>query len=78
MKISRKTKIRIRRIVAFIRTMSIYLCLLFIGLAIASADGPSIVLFLVFIGLSTLCFGIAAVLDELLWQTAWSGDKSAF
>jgi hypothetical protein len=77
MKLSRKTKIRIRRTVAFVRTLCAFLCIICLLLTAISADASNSIWPFAFIGLCVLFFVVAALLDELLWQTAWSGDKPA-
>lgn len=75
MKITRKTKIRIRKTVAFIRDSLVFLCLLFMGFAVCSFDGPNKWFPIICIAICVVCFVVARILDELLWQTAWKGDK---
>mgnify|MGYP006361036969 CR=1 FL=1 len=69
MKITRKTKIRIRKTVAFFRTLLFGVALLCIAFTICSVDGPSFVFPLVCFGIGVVCFGISYVLDCLLFET---------
>jgi hypothetical protein len=71
MKITRKTKIRIRKAVAFVRTLCLILFFFFLGLAICSIDGPSLTFPIVNLCVGAVCFGISYALDHLLFETAY-------
>ena len=72
---TKKTKIRIRKTVGFVRTTLFVIALIFMVLVICSVDGPSILFPVICAGIAVVCFGISYLLDELLFQTAWSKDK---
>ena len=72
---TRRTKIRIRKAVAFTRTLLLVLALLCVALTVCSVDSNNIMFPLVCFGIGTVCFGISYALDYLLFETAWSGDK---
>jgi 4-hydroxybenzoate polyprenyltransferase len=74
---TRRTKIRIRKTVEFMRTLFLILALLGIAFAVASADGYSLKFPIVCALIGVVCFGISYALDCLLFETAWSGDKSS-
>ena len=79
MKLSRKTKIRIRKAVAFARTLFLLLGAIFGAFAVVSLDGKSLIFILACLGIGIVCIFVSTLLDELLWQTAWSKDtKSPF
>lgn len=72
---TKQTKIKIRKAVAFARTLFLYLCILSIALTICSVDGPSFKFPIICTLIGIVCFGISYALDQLLFETAWSGDK---
>lgn len=77
MKFSRKTKIRIRKAFAFARTLFLVLCLICIALVVCSVDGESLVFPIVCFIIGAACFGISYAIDQILWETAWSGDPES-
>lgn len=72
----RQTKIIIRRVAEFIRTALFVLALIFGAIGIVSIDG-SILFSAICFAIGAVCFGISYFLNELLWETAWSGDKKS-
>ena len=72
---TRHTKIRIRKTVAFMRTLFLFLALLGIAFIFVTADGYSLKFPIVCGVIATVCFSISYALDYLLFETAWSGDK---
>jgi ABC-type uncharacterized transport system permease subunit len=79
MKLSKKTKIRIRKAIAFARTTFLVLFFICLGLAIGSIDSESLIFPLMCFGIGLVCFLISYAFDILLFETAWSGDpKSPF
>lgn len=74
MKVSRKTKIRIRKAVSFIRTALFWIALICIGLTICSVDGPSLLFPIIYFVIGMVCAAISYVLDYLLWETSYKGD----
>lgn len=77
MKLSRKTKIRIRKAVAFARTGFLVLAVISFAFAIGTVDNPKLIFFLISAGIGTVCAAISLLLDQLLFETAWSGDKKS-
>lgn len=77
MKLTRKTKKRIRWAIAFIRTLFLTLFGIFIAFAIGSIDSASLIFPLGCFGISLVCFGISYALDRLLFETRWSGDSES-
>ena len=77
MKIAKKTKIKIRKAVAFARTAFLMLFFLFVALAICSVDSESLKFPIICSIIGVICFGISYILDHLLFETAWSGDKKS-
>ena len=79
MKVTRKTKIKIRKAIAFARNLFLVICGIGMLCTICSVDGPSILFPIISMVIAVVCFGISYLLDKLLWETAWSGDlKSPF
>lgn len=74
---TKKTKIKIRKTIAFARTLFLYLSILSLALTICSADGPSLKFPIICTIIGIVCFGISYGLDQLLFETAWSGDKQS-
>jgi hypothetical protein len=72
---TKKTKIRIRKTVGFIRTLFLLLALLCIGITICSVDGPSIAFPIIWFIAGMGFFAASYWLDKLLCKTAWQGDK---
>ena len=72
---TRKTKIKIRKAVAFARNLFLALCGISILLTICSVDGPNILFPIICMAIAMVFFGISYLLDRLLWETAWKGDK---
>lgn len=64
-----KLKIRIRKAVAFTRTLFLVVFLFFVGLAVCSIDGESFLFPAICFGVSVICFGISYALDRLLFET---------
>ena len=73
----RETKIKIRRITERIRTGFLCLALITAAVGIAEIDGVKPVLTATHLGAGFIFFIISVLLDELLFQTAWSGDKKS-
>ena len=73
----KKTKIRIRKVVAFARTLFLLLCGVFFALVIATINSESLVFTAICFGIGVICFGISYALDCLLFETAWSGDRKS-
>lgn len=73
--ITRKTKIKIRKAVAFARNLLLAVFGICTLLGIMSVDGNSLLFPAICFIIGFVCFGISFILDQLLWQTAWKGDK---
>lgn len=66
---TRKTKIRIRKAVAFARKLCLVIFGICLLLTVVSVDGPSIWFPIACFAVGTVCFGIAYFFDYLLWDT---------
>lgn len=73
--IKKETKIKIRKVISFIRTFFLALFVLCIFLMIASVEGPSLLFPIICFIIGMLFFGIAYFLDWLLWDTSFDNQS---
>lgn len=74
MYIKRKTKIKIRKILAVIRGLCLGLFGGFLFLCICASGNDSPLYSFIFLVVGAIFFGISYAIDWLLVETAWRGD----
>ena len=75
MKLSRKTKRRIRKGITFARNLFFILFGIFVMLTICSASGEHFEFTTKCFGLAVVCFGVSYILDCLFFEHAYRRDE---
>ena len=65
------------KVIAFTRTLFLVFALFFFAMALCSLDSIPFTFPAICFGIGIIYFGIFYALDQLLWQTAWSGDEQS-
>ena len=71
----KQTKIRIRKLVSFARTLIFAIALVFFGIALCSVNAPTLTFTFVCLGIGAVCLAISFALDYLLFETAYNSES---